>query len=216
MGTSGTIVTVIVTVIILVAGLAVGGTEEAGKSGVENKGSSARADQKNDPIQVNAGGGNATLQYTAFVPNKIQIKQNQSVTWINPSAVPEPHTITFLKDKSQWGNLEAPLVVGNSTVAITPKTLSKGGSTEILRYFGGSFQPEVIKSDGTIKWLLPNATYSTDGTERMINSGWVWPKGQAPPGVVNTNSFTIKFQKTGTYDYLCLLHPWMTGSVVVK
>jgi plastocyanin len=44
-------------------------------------------------------------------------------------------------------------------------------------------------------------------------------KGNAttpPPGVMNINSFTINFQKPGTYEYLCLLHPWMTGKVVVK
>jgi hypothetical protein len=27
------------------------------------------------------------------------------------------------------------------------------------------------------------------------------------------NTFTVTFEKPGTYDYLCVLHPWMTGNV---
>ncbi|MDQ3837841.1 MAG: hypothetical protein M3297_01075 [Thermoproteota archaeon] len=25
----------------------------------------------------------------------------------------------------------------------------------------------------------------------------------------------MKFERQGTYDYLCILHPWMTGTVEV-
>jgi plastocyanin len=205
----------ILTAMILSAGMAFGGTESAKQRGLANNETDATMQQKNNTILVAAGGGNSTLLFTTFKPSKIQIRQNQSITWINPSEVPEPHTITFLKDKSQWGNLAAPLVVGNSTGMFASKILPSGAS-EILRYFGGSFYPKVVKSDGSIKSLLPNATYSIDGTEQMVNSGWEWPKGQAPPGVININSFTLNFRKTGTYEYLCLLHPWMTGTVIVK
>jgi plastocyanin len=64
--------------------------------------------------------------------------------------------------------------------------------------------------------MKPNANYSMTGTEKYINSGWFLPNGleEGYPGSGNT--FTVKFEKQGTYDYLCILHPWMTGSVVVK
>lgn len=31
-----------------------------------------------------------------------------------------------------------------------------------------------------------------------------------------STSFTVTFQKAGTYHYICQLHPWMTGSILVK
>jgi plastocyanin len=42
------------------------------------------------------------------------------------------------------------------------------------------------------------------------------PEGQAGPEAPPPNSkFTITFDNPGTYDYVCLFHPWMTGSVKV-
>ena len=29
-------------------------------------------------------------------------------------------------------------------------------------------------------------------------------------------NFTVTFEKAGTYSYLCNVHPWMTGSVIVE
>lgn len=30
------------------------------------------------------------------------------------------------------------------------------------------------------------------------------------------SKFTVTFQAPGTYSYLCNVHPWMTGGVLVK
>ena len=51
-----------------------------------------------------------------------------------------------------------------------------------------------------------------DGTESYVNSGWLWPQGQVPPGAP---PLTITFEEPGIYDYVCTVHPWMTGSVEV-
>src|ERR1044071_155900 len=48
--------------------------------------------------KVQAGGGNSTAPLTAFVPQNIEIKAGESVTWDNPSTVGEPHTATFVLD----------------------------------------------------------------------------------------------------------------------
>ncbi|MER5174547.1 MAG: plastocyanin/azurin family copper-binding protein [Candidatus Nitrosocosmicus sp.] len=32
----------------------------------------------------------------------------------------------------------------------------------------------------------------------------------------STDLFTVTFNKAGTYDYICIYHPWMVGQVVVK
>jgi plastocyanin len=55
-----------------------------------------------------------------------------------------------------------------------------------------------------------------DGSESYVNSGYIWPEGKAPPGTPPISTFTITFEKAGTYGYLCVLHPWMTGTVAVK
>jgi plastocyanin len=55
-----------------------------------------------------------------------------------------------------------------------------------------------------------------DGTESYVNSGWIWPQGQIPPGAPPITSFTVTFEKPGIYDYVCTVHPWMTGTVMVK
>jgi plastocyanin len=54
------------------------------------------------------------------------------------------------------------------------------------------------------------------GTEQYINSGFIWPKGMTPQGLPPIDTFTVKFEKAGTYDYVCVIHPWMTGEVEVK
>jgi plastocyanin len=55
-----------------------------------------------------------------------------------------------------------------------------------------------------------------DGTESYLNSGWMWPEGQNPPEAPPLTTFTVTFENPGTYDYVCAVHPWMTGSVVVS
>jgi plastocyanin len=44
-----------------------------------------------------------------FVPQLIQIGAGQSITWDNPSAVAEPHTVTFVLD-----NKTATIYTGSS------------------------------------------------------------------------------------------------------
>jgi plastocyanin len=52
--------------------------------------------------------------------------------------------------------------------------------------------------------------------EKYVNSGWLVPKGQEKAFPGSSNTFTVTFQKVGTYDYLCELDPWIVGSVTVK
>lgn len=66
-----------------------------------------------------------------------------------------------------------------------------------------------ISADGT-------ATYSMDGTKKYVNSGFMWPECMSPPGFTEISTFTVKFEDADTYDYVCALHPWMTGRVIVN
>jgi plastocyanin len=176
---------------------------------------------------VHAGVGNATSVVTEFVPKNIEIKSGDSIIWDSPTTVPEPHSVTFVKENKSFAAFVAPFVVPNSTEF---KSLDSATNAEplfatpqagepvktVITVNARAYLPVVIDSTGkNVTNLPPNSNYSMDGTERYINSGWLWPPGQAPPGPPLTN-FTVTFEKPGSYAYLCNVHPWMTGTVVVK
>jgi plastocyanin len=176
-------------------------------------------------IKVHAGGGNSTDMLAVFVPRQIQVSAGQSVTWDNPSAVAEPHTVTFVLDNKTATELVSPFAVPNSTqfTPIPPNSNSEPlkvpskDNVVVVAVNARSYIPTVIDSQGSVKQFAPpNAAYTMDGGEKYVNSGWLVPKGhqQMYPG--SSTSFTVTFQKAGTYHYICQLHPWMSGSVLVK
>ncbi|HZC21200.1 MAG TPA: hypothetical protein VE223_06115 [Nitrososphaeraceae archaeon] len=73
-----------------------------------------------------------------------------------------------------------------------------------------------LDSAGNVKTSPPNASLTMTGNEQYVNSGWLIPKAGQKDFPGSSNTFTVVFQKTGTYNYLCTLHPWMLGRVVVK
>lgn len=80
-----------------------------------------------------------------------------------------------------------------------------------------AYLPVVIDSSGNnVTYLEPNSDYTMAGNERLVKSGWLWAEGQTPHSGPQISNFTITFEKPGTYSYLCNLHPWMSGSVVVN
>ena len=189
--------------------------------------------QTNDTIRVEAGGGNSTAPLTIYVPQNIEIKAGQTINWYNPTPVGEPHSVTFLQDGRLLPPFAAPFAVANSTEfkALIPspnleplivpnppgteptKTTTKAVIIDNAR----AYNPTVIDSTGkNVTYLSLNANYTMDGTESYVNSGWLWPQGQIPLGAPPITTFTVTFEKPGIYDYLCTVHPWMTGSVVVK
>lgn len=178
-------------------------------------------------VKVQAGGGNSTLPYTIFNPRSVQIKIGQSVMWHNPSVAPEPHTVTFALDNNTRPELSAPFAVKNSSSFMAMPTNKSTTSqpviianrqnpsmTTILGSNAIAYSTVAIDSAGNVKHLGKNAVYSVKGDEKLVNSGLVFPKGMGPPN--ESTSFTLTFEKAGTYDYYCILHPWQKGKVVVQ
>ncbi len=171
---------------------------------------------------VHAGGGNSTSPLTAFVPQRVQISVGQSVTWDNPSVVAEPHTVSFVLDNKTATDIVSPFAVPNSTqfMLIPPGSNSEplkvpGKNNVIIAVNARSYIRTVIDSQGNTKHLPPpTAAYAMTGNEGC--HGWLLPKGQEKAFPGSSNTFTVTFQKAGTYHYLCQLHPWMIGAVVVK
>ncbi len=71
-----------------------------------------------------------------------------------------------------------------------------------------AYNPVVIDSTGkNVTYPSLNSNYTIDGTESYVNLGWIWSKGQASPGAPPITVFTITFEKSGIYDYICIAHP---------
>ena len=194
----------------------------------DNNNNQAQAQQQvNNTIRVKAGEGNSTDIKTVFVPQNIEIKAGQTINWYNPTPVEEPHSVAILKNSSLLPLFAAPYTVPASTEfkALMPipnaePLIVPGNETEtqtVVVANARSFNPTVIDATGqNVTYLPPNAKYTMDGGESYINSGWIWPEGQVPLGAPPITEFSVTFEKPVIYDYVCTIHPWMTGSVVVS
>src|ERR687890_119767 len=169
-------------------------------------------------VQAGIGVGNAAI--ILFSPQQVQIKAGQSVTWYNPTPVPEPHTVTFVlnnNNKSYAADLTAPFTISNSESLMTPD------NNAIIAVNKRAYNPVVVREDSptttgekNVAYMKQNANYSMNGREDYINSGWLLPKGQENLYPGSGNTFTMTFQKPGTYDYVCIVHPYMTGRIIAK
>ena len=198
--------------------------------------------QEQEVKEVQAGIGVANAAINLFSPQQVQIKTGQSITWYNPTPVPEPHTVTFVlnnnndnDNKSYAADLIAPFTISSSSSTTTNSTqimslipnsnsepLMTPDNNAIIVINKRAYNPVVVIEDSTttggknVTYMKQNANYSMSGTEDYINSGWLLPKGQENVYPGSGNTFTMTFQKAGTYDYLCIVHPYMTGRVIVN
>ncbi|MDQ3902928.1 MAG: hypothetical protein M3247_04625 [Thermoproteota archaeon] len=188
--------------------------------------SSSSSRTSSQAVQVQAGGGNSTLPYTVFNPSSVQVNTGQSVMWYNPSLAPEPHTVTFALDNNTRPELSVPFAVRNSSsfmpmppnaTASQPVIIPNPQNPSMTTILGSNAiasSAVVIDSEGNVKHLGNNAAYSVKGDEKLVNSGLIFPRGMGPPN--GSTSFTLTFEKAGTYDYYCVLHPWQKGNVMVR
>jgi plastocyanin len=175
-------------------------------------------------LEVTAG-GNGTL-WDSYTPKNVEIKAGESVTWYNPMVVSEPHTVTFIKDKNYFPPPATPFSISNLTELksvlpfpnIEPLIVSsQNGTSAVIVDNARHYNPVAIDTTGkNVTYIPVNGKFSMTGTEKFVNSGWMWPKGLVPPGAAPINNFTVTFEKPGTYHYICIVHPWMKGAVTVN
>jgi len=114
-----------------------------------------------------------------------------------------------------------------SLIAVAPSAFAEhgeGGMSATVENAAGSStpgcepdcfipSPVVITVGGTVTWE------NTDTAAHTSSSGT--PAG-GPDGVFDSSlimtgaSFSHTFDSAGTFDYFCMVHPWMTGTVIVK
>ncbi|MGB6528599.1 MAG: hypothetical protein WBF33_10870 [Candidatus Nitrosopolaris sp.] len=178
----------------------------------------------NIDVKVQVGGGSWTNPLMGYKPQKVEIKVGDSVVWNAPSSAPqEPHTVTFVLGNNTMTTVSTPFAVPISTNFMSLPTGAnsqpiiipgKNGMNTIVASNARAYSPTIIDFTGKVRMVLPNAIFTFMGDEKYVNSGVLAPKGSPYPGASDT--FILTFQKAGTFNYLCILHPWMTGQVVVK
>jgi plastocyanin len=141
------------------------------------------------------------------------------LVWDNPTmGAAEPHTITFMFDNSTFAGVVSSLSVSNTEfTAIPPGSNNEallipgeGCTNTLIGINARTYSPVTIDSQDKVQFMNPNA-----GDEIYVNSGWILPEGLEKQFPGTGNTFMATFEKPGTYDYLCILHPWMVGSVKV-
>lgn len=186
------------------------------------------AQAQNDTRTVAAGGGGPVAPVSWFIPQNVSISAGETVTWINPTVVSEPHTVSFFKQPDYFAALESPYLIPSDT-ELTPANPNERNTepliipgqndttdNTIIAANARAFNPVVIDAQNNVTPLPLNANYTMTGDELYVNSGFMWPEGMNPPGTPPITSFSITFENAGTYDYLCVIHPWMTGRVIVE
>lgn len=189
----------------------------------------AELQAQNDTRIVAAGGGGPVSVLTWFVPQNISISAGETVTWVNPTVVGEPHTVSFLKQQDYFAAIESPYLIPrgtelapanpnerNTEPLIIPGQNDTSSSNTIIAANARATNPVVIDAQNNATYLPLNANYTMTGDELYVNSGWLWPENAIPPGLAPITSFSVTFENAGTYDYLCVIHPWMTGRVIVE
>lgn len=172
-------------------------------------------------------GGNGT-NWDKFTPQSVTINAGESVTWTNPMQVAEPHTVSFIKYDEMFPPLVAPFSIPNSTEltpampdsnvepTMIPDNSNPSNKLVMVDNLRASAPVAVDATLTNVTHLQLNSNYTFSGDESYVNSGWMWPMGQVPPGAPPITSFTVTFEKPGTYQYICIIHPWMSGTVIVN
>lgn len=126
-----------------------------------------------------------------FLPKKIDARLNQPVTWTFDGIA---HTVSF----------NVPKYFPVFTVE---------DDSRMVEWNPNAYEP--------VGWKVPRRPDShdeEDAPDRKIDVGrWDGGGGFRSSGALDPgDTFTLRFTKTGTYSYACVLHPQMVGTVTVK
>lgn len=181
-------------------------------------------DSETGIYKVKVGGGGGRIVVMNYYPQNLEIKVGDTVQFYNPTSVPEPHTVSFIQDNKFVPTLEGVYSVEDpNSIQSLPNVMNTEPlivpldeqSNAIVAINARGFFPYVIDSSQVPTNLGPNAVYSMDGSEKYVNSGWLVPRAYVDEFPGASETFTVTFEKSGIFPYVCILHPWMSGQIQV-
>ncbi|WP_052347666.1 cupredoxin domain-containing protein [Candidatus Nitrosotenuis chungbukensis] len=110
---------------------------------------------------------------------------------------------------------EAPMEEEPSAPSAVDVSIPKGSSLPGCEENDECFMPSMVtvSVDGTVTWT------NDDTAAHTVTSGTA---SDGPDGVFDSSilmagkTFEHTFDEEGSYDYFCVVHPWMTGNVTVE
>ena len=180
---------------------------------------------KPDNYAIKVGEGNNTVSFTKYFPDYVEITAGDSITWYNGVDVPNPHTVTFIRDLDNAEKIGVPFYVSNNTQFVPvlnnlgePLEETTGNGTRIVMMLNArALTPTVITANDNVTELKRDSIYAFNGTEKFVNSGPLLALDKKQNFDYSfISSFTVVFNKPGFYEYTCLFHPWMIGKLLVK
>jgi plastocyanin len=180
-------------------------------------------------VEINAG---ESVTWTSSA----QLMEFHTVTFSDPTIMTDIVLPFAISDEPR---LLPPFNAGE------PITMDTPNGTAIVAVNKLAFYPSVIDANNQTSYLNgTEIDYNMAGDEKVLNSGIIQPplppsfiaedtlqtndteiatnatdisaEEQGGPPFPLVNSFSVTFEESGTYDYFCALHPWMTGQVVVN
>lgn len=174
---------------------------------------------------IKVGEGNNTLSITKYFPNYVEITAGDSITWYNGVDVPNPHTVTFIRDLDNIEKIGVPFYVPNNTKFMPVlnnlgeplEEKTSNGTRVVMMLNARALTPTVITSDDKVMKLKKDSVYVYNGSEKFVNSGPLLSLDKEQNFDYSfSSSFTVVFNKPGFFEYSCLFHPWMIGKLLVK
>jgi plastocyanin len=163
-----------------------------------------------ESIRIAVGeGSNFTVQYYTFTPQTVEINAGESVTWYSPAEFSELHTVTFVLDQNVMSDIIMPFAVSGGedtsferlppfTAGNPILTPAPDGREAIVALNKDAWYPSVLDANNQITYLNEtDIQYTMDGTEKMINSGIIFPE-MPPMGAAMNETTTINNSTTAT------------------
>jgi plastocyanin len=179
------------------------------------------------PVNGDQAENEIRMSNTSFLPVNLELSAGSIVIWANNSDV--DHTVTsndglfdeYLETGDQFEytfadpgtyNYVCKLHQGmTGTITILSENDEEGnGSTEVneIGMSSTSFLPETltVSSGTTVSWLNNSTVDHTVTSNTALFDEYLEPDGR----------FEYTFTEAGTYNYVCNLHPGMTGTIIVE